>query len=104
MGDKGWPGFAFDLDRGLGSQQGPALALVLRGEQLDAIAYAGTGLERRDEAHAVEAVIQRLADPGRFDDDLECAWRQHRQCQVAVHDGGPEGLSRLARSTSTWIH
>src|SRR5271167_1562808 len=44
MGDKDRPGFAFDLDGVLGSQQHPPLALVLRSEQLDAIADAGTGL------------------------------------------------------------
>src|SRR5215472_4969074 len=90
MGDKGRLGFAFDLDGVLGGQEHPPLALVLRGEQLDPIADAGTGLDRHDKTHAVEAVVQRLVDAGRLYDNLECGWRQHRKRQVAVRDGGPE--------------
>ena len=50
---------AFDLDRVLQRDQHAVRALRLDGEQHDAIAHAAARLHRRDEAHLVEAVVER---------------------------------------------
>src|SRR5262249_61338036 len=79
--------FSLDLDLVLRPQQQVFGVPFLHRQQTDPIAYPSAGLDRRDEAHALETVVERLLDTRGPDENIERRGSQQRQGEKAVRDG-----------------
>ena len=86
-GEHGRLFFSLDLDLVLRPQQQMFGAPLLHRQQTDPIAHPSAGLHRRDEAHAFQAVVERLLDTRGPDEDIERGRGQQRQGKKAVRDG-----------------
>src|SRR5215471_19666989 len=97
-------GFAFDLQRALQLKECPPVALGLGRSEGRTHAHARVCLDGRNKPDPVEAVVE----PGyrivwdHADFRYQCG--EQGQGEIAMGNRPPNGLSRLARSTSTWIH
>src|SRR5215468_7974691 len=83
--------FSLDLDLVVGPQQQVLWTSFLDRQQRDSIAYPRAGLDRRDEAHALEPIVEGLLDPRGANEDLERRRGNQGQTQIAVRDGSAVG-------------
>src|SRR5262245_13250006 len=86
-GEHGRLFFGLDLDLVVSPQQQVFGAPFFHRQQTDSIAHPSAGLDRRDEAHALEAVVERALDTRGPDEDIERRGGQQGQGEKAVRDG-----------------